>query len=61
MKKDYPQKRIKILTKEEKGEIRMRIKEGDDNIYELAKKFGCSTSQIAGVKSDMTKKGYGKQ
>ena len=57
MRNDYPEKKIRELTEDEKGEISRHIEEGDDNIYELAKQFGCSPSQVAGVKSYLKRSG----
>jgi transposase-like protein len=57
MRKDYPEKKKMELTEDEKGEVSRHIEKGDDNIYELAKQFGCSTSQVAGVKSYLKRSG----
>jgi transposase-like protein len=56
-KEDYPEKKKRDLTEVEKKEIRKDIEQGDDNIYELAKKFGCSASQVAGVKAYLKRSG----
>jgi transposase-like protein len=47
----YPEPKQRDLSETEKAQIRERIKKGDDDIYELAREFGCSSSQIAGVKA----------
>lgn len=49
----YPQKRIRELEESEKQEIREYIRKGNDNIYKLATKYKCSSSQIAGIKGRM--------
>jgi len=54
-KKNYPQRKKRELMESEKKELRRHIEEGDDNVYDLAKEFGCSTSQIAGVKSKLNR------
>jgi transposase-like protein len=46
----YPEPRQRDLSETEKAQILERIKRGDDDIYKLAKEFGCSSPQIAGVK-----------
>jgi len=56
-KKNYPEKKKRELTEKEKEKIRKRISDGDDNSFELGEEFGYSPSQIAGIKSDITKKG----
>ncbi|MDO8740968.1 MAG: hypothetical protein Q7J54_05355 [Candidatus Woesearchaeota archaeon] len=48
---EYPERKTRELSEEEKKEIRKRIGEGDEDIYELAKEFSCSSSQIAGIKA----------
>ena len=53
MKKDYPERKERDLTETKKEEIRKYIDRGDSNIYELGEKFGCSSSQIAGIKAAM--------
>jgi hypothetical protein len=56
-KEDYPQKKKRDLTEVEKKEIRKDIEKGEDDIYELAKQFSCSTSQVAGVKAYLKRSG----
>jgi hypothetical protein len=51
MKRTYPERKTRDLTATEKSEIRARLDAGDDNVYDLAAAFGCSTSQIAGMKA----------
>jgi len=51
----YPQKKKRELTEVEKEEIRKHSEKGKGNVYELAEEFGCSTSQVAGVKSTMNR------
>ncbi len=55
MGQDYPEKKIRELTEDERREITTRIEEGDDNIYQLAEEIGCSTSQIAGIKAALNR------
>jgi transposase-like protein len=47
----YPEPKRRELSETEKAQIRKRIQQGDDNIYKLAQEFGCSASQIAGIKA----------
>jgi transposase-like protein len=47
----YPERKQRELTEEEKEAIRSRIQGGDDDIYRLAAEFGCTTSQVAGIKA----------
>jgi transposase-like protein len=47
----YPEPNRHELSETEKAQIRKRIQQGDDNIYKLAQEFGCSASQIAGIKA----------
>ncbi len=46
----YPEPKQRDLTDEEKVQLRERIERGDDDIYTLAAEFGCSSSQVAGIK-----------
>lgn len=55
--KKYPEPKDRELSDQEKQQIRERIQNGQDNIYELAQEFGCSSSQIAGIKAAMTRTG----
>jgi len=54
-KKPYPEKKSRELSEVEKEEIRKHIKRGNDCICELAKRFNCSTSQVAGVKAALNR------
>jgi transposase-like protein len=54
-KHPYPEKKVRELTDLEKQQIRERIELGDADIQELAKRFGCSTSQVAGIKATLPK------
>ena len=47
----YPEPKQRELSETEKAQIRERIQQGDDNIYKLAQEFGCSSSQVAGIKA----------
>ncbi len=51
--RNYPEPKQRDLTKEEKAELRVRIERGDDDIYALSAEFGCSSSQVAGIKAAM--------
>jgi predicted HNH restriction endonuclease len=55
--RQYPEPKQRELSDEERKRIRRDIVTGDCYSYALAKKYRCSTSQIAGIKSDLTKKG----
>jgi hypothetical protein len=49
----YPEPKQRDLTAEEKSQLRGRIERGDADIYVLATEFGCSASQVAGIKAAM--------
>lgn len=49
----YPEAKQRDLTDGEKIELRARIERGDGDIYALAEEFGCSASQVAGIKAAM--------
>ncbi len=49
----YPEAKQRDLTVEEKSRLRARIDRGDSDIYQLAAEFGCSASQVAGIKAAM--------
>ena len=49
----YPEPKQRDLTDGEKLELRARIERGDGDIYTLASEFGCSASQVAGIKAAM--------
>lgn len=51
----YPERKQRELTDEEKAELRGRIEGGDKDIYRLAQEFGCSPSQVAGIKAAMNR------
>jgi hypothetical protein len=53
----YPIRKEQELTEPTKAEIRDSVKRGASDVYKLAEKFGCSPSQIAGIKTAMTKLG----
>lgn len=53
--KSYPERKQHELRESEKALIRIRIEQGDADVYEIAKEFGCSPSQIAGIKAGQTK------
>jgi transposase-like protein len=52
--KKYPDPKERDLTEDEKAQIRARIEAGDGDIYALAREFGCSSSQVAGIKAALT-------
>jgi cell fate (sporulation/competence/biofilm development) regulator YlbF (YheA/YmcA/DUF963 family) len=47
----YPEPKQRDLTDDEKTQLRARIERGDGDIYVLATEFGCSASQVAGIKA----------
>ena len=47
----YPEKKLRELTTGEKERIRDRIRAAAADIYKLAQEFGCSSSQVAGIKA----------
>ena len=49
----YPEPKQRDLTDDEKSQLRVRIERGDADIYALATEFGCSASQVAGIKAAM--------
>lgn len=49
---EYPEKKQRELTDAEKAQLRERIDRGEDYAA-LAREFGCSTSQVAGIKAAM--------
>jgi transposase-like protein len=49
---EYPEKKQRELTDAEKAHLRERIDRGEDYAA-LAREFGCSTSQVAGIKAAM--------
>ena len=51
----YPEPKERELDEQEKEQIRDRIERGEGNIYELAREFGCSSSQVAGIKAAMSR------
>jgi hypothetical protein len=51
--RQYPERKQRDLTDQEKSQLRARIERGDADIHALAKEFGCSTSQVAGIKAAM--------
>ncbi len=51
----YPEAKQRDLTDEEKADLRTRIERGDGDIYELAREFGCSPSQVAGIKAALNR------
>jgi hypothetical protein len=54
-KRRYPQRKERDLTEREKKALRELIGRGEGDIYELAREFGCSPSQVAGLKAAMNK------
>lgn len=53
--REYPEPKQRDLTDEEKSKLRARIEQGDADIYALATEFGCSASQVAGIKAAMSR------
>jgi len=53
--REYPEPKSNELTDDVKEEIRERIRNGPANIYLLSEEFGCSSSQIAGIKAAMNR------
>lgn len=51
----YPEAKERELTEEEKRQLRERIERGDADIYALAREFGCTSSQVAGIKAAMNR------
>jgi len=49
---ECPEKKQRELTDAEKAQLRERIDRGEDYAA-LAREFGCSTSQVAGIKAAM--------
>jgi hypothetical protein len=54
-RKRYPGPKQRELTTGEKQQLRARIERGDTDIYQLAEEFGCSPSQVAGIKAAMNR------
>jgi hypothetical protein len=53
--RQYPERKKRELTADEKQKIRERIERGSADIYALAREFDCSTSQVAGIKAAMSR------
>ena len=53
--RQYPEPKERELTEDEKRQLRERIERGDADIYMLAREFGCTSSQVAGIKAAMTR------
>jgi transposase-like protein len=51
----YPEPKQRELSDEEKEQLRTRIERGEGDIYQLAQEFGCSPSQVAGIKAAMNR------
>jgi hypothetical protein len=51
----YPESKQRELTDEEKDQLRARIERGEGDSYQLAREFGCSPSQVAGIKAWMNR------
>jgi transposase-like protein len=50
--RSYPEPKQRDLSDDEKAQLRARIERGDTDIA-LAAEFGCSPSQVAGIKAAM--------
>ena len=53
--RQYPEPKERELTEDEKRQMRERIERGDGDIYALAREFGCTSSQVAGIKAAMNR------
>ncbi|WP_437228012.1 hypothetical protein SH661x_000671 [Planctomicrobium sp. SH661] len=53
--REYPEPKTVELADDVKEKIREQIKQGQCNIYLLAEQYGCSSSQIAGIKAAMNR------
>jgi len=51
----YPEPKERELTDEEKQSLRDRLGRGEGDIYVLAKEYGCSCSQVAGIKAALSR------
>ena len=51
----YPELKERELQEHEKKEIRQRLERGDLDIYQIAREFSCSASQVAGIKAHLKK------
>lgn len=51
----YPDPKQRELSDEEKQQLSERLDGGDTDIYQLAEEFGCSSSQVAGIKAAMSR------
>jgi transposase-like protein len=51
----YPQPKERELSEEEKKRLRVRVEQGHKDIYQLAQEFGCSPSQVAGIKAALNR------
>jgi hypothetical protein len=49
----YPAPKQRDLSEAEKLQLRARLEEGDSDTYALAEEFGCTASQVAGIKAAM--------
>jgi transposase-like protein len=49
----YPEPKLRELSEDEKAQMRERISAGEADIYKLAEEFGCTSSQVAGIKAAM--------
>jgi transposase-like protein len=49
----YPEPKRRELAESEKVQLRARIESGHGDVYRLAREFGCSPSQVAGIKAAM--------
>lgn len=53
MTREYPEKKTKDLTADENRRIRAELNAGKDPRV-IAEEMGCSRSQVAGIKANMT-------
>lgn len=54
---EYPEHKWRDLSDTENYEIRELITSGDDDIWDIANAYDCSTSQVAGIKAGITRGG----
>ena len=58
---EYPEHKWRELSDTENFEIRELITNGNDDIWEIAEAYDCSTSQVAGIKAAITRHGEHRQ
>jgi hypothetical protein len=53
----YPEPKRRELNEVEKARLRERVRTGDADVYQLADDYDRSSSQVAGLKAAMTRRG----